>query len=214
MLRNVDKSVESLRRAPRKSPSDAARELVAAVFAPLARFLHRMNVAPNTITVVGCLFSVLGGVLLAVGLWPVAAGAIAFAGLMDGIDGLLARLTQQTSRFGAFLDSVLDRWSDSALFIGLLIWHSRMGMQMEQVLSIVALASCLLVSYTRARAEGIGAECRRGLFTRLERILVLIAAVVFGQVTIALWITAILSTFTALQRIYYTWQYLKANPEH
>jgi len=214
MLRNVEESVERLRRAPRRSPSDAARELMAAIFAPLARLLHRMNVTPNAITVIGCLLSFLGGTLLALGLWPVAVGVIVFASLMDGIDGLLARLTQQNSRFGAFLDSVLDRWSDSAFFIGLLIWHSRMGMQMEQVLSIVALASSLLVSYTRARAEGIGAECRRGLFTRLERILVLVAGVVFDQVTIALWITAALSTFTALQRIYYTWQYVKANPEH
>jgi CDP-diacylglycerol--glycerol-3-phosphate 3-phosphatidyltransferase len=173
-----------------------------------------MNVTPNTITVLGCVSSLVGGTLLAMGYWPVAVGVIIFAGIMDGVDGLLARLSQQTSRFGAFLDSVLDRWSDSAFFIGLLVWHARMGLQTEQILSIVALASSLLVSYTRARAEGIGAECRRGLFTRLERLLTLIAGVVFDQVTIALWVTAILSTFTALQRIYYTWQYVQANPEH
>ena len=92
-------------------------------------------------------------------------------------------------------------------------WYSRSEMQMYEILSIVALASSLLVSYTRARAEGIGAECRRGLFTRLERVVVLVAGLVLGQMTIALWVIAVLSTLTALQRIYYTWQYVRENLE-
>jgi CDP-diacylglycerol--glycerol-3-phosphate 3-phosphatidyltransferase len=169
-----------------------------------------LNVAPNTVTLAGCAISVLGGALAAVGRWQASAMVIALAGFIDGMDGLLARIAQQTTPFGAFLDSVLDRWSDSAFFVGLLVWHGRAGMETEQILCVVALSSSLLVSYTRARAEGIGAECRRGLFTRLERVITLVAGLLLGQVTVALWVIAVLSTFTALQRIYYTWQYARA----
>jgi CDP-diacylglycerol--glycerol-3-phosphate 3-phosphatidyltransferase len=183
------------------------------LFAPVATLLHRIKVTPNTITIVGCAFSLLGGVLIATGYWPAAIGVIVFAGLLDGVDGLLARQSRQMTRFGAFLDSVLDRWSDSAFFIGLLIWHARSGMMLQEVLSIVALASSLLVSYTRARAEGVGAQCRRGLFTRLERFIVLVAGLVLNQVTVALWVIAGLGTVTALQRIYYTWRYMQTHSE-
>jgi CDP-diacylglycerol--glycerol-3-phosphate 3-phosphatidyltransferase len=213
MFRNVNESTDRLSRPIRKSPTDLAHEAMAVLFAPLAKLLHRLKITPNTITTMGCLLSLVGAALIATGHWSAAVAVIVFAGLLDGVDGLLARQSQQTSRFGAFLDSVLDRWSDSALFIGLLIWFAQSSMVMQEVLSAVALASSLLVSYTRARAEGIGAECRGGLFTRLERFIVLVAGLVLDQMTIALWIVAVLSTLTSLQRIYYTWQYVKANPE-
>lgn len=212
MLRNANESVDSLPRPIRKSLTDWAHESMVA-FTPLARLLQRMNVSPNTITLFAFAFSVLGGVLLALGHWKASAAVIAFAGLLDGVDGLLARLTQQTSRFGAFLDSVLDRWSDSAFYIGLLIWYSQQGAHVQEILVIVSLASSLLVSYTRARAEGIGAQCRRGLFTRLERFIALVAGLVLNQMTIALYVVAILSTFTAVQRVYYTWKYVRTHPE-
>ena len=190
-----------------------AHEMMDVLFTPVATFLHRIKVTPNTITIVGCGFSLLGGALIATGHWPAAIGVIVFAGLLDGVDGLLARQSRQITPFGAFLDSVLDRWSDSAFFVGLLIWAARSGMMLQEVLSIVALASSLLVSYTRARAEGIGAQCRRGLFTRLERFIVLVAGLVLNQMTIALWVMAGLGTVTAIQRIYYTWRYMEAHAE-
>jgi CDP-diacylglycerol--glycerol-3-phosphate 3-phosphatidyltransferase len=186
---------------------------VANTFAPVARVLTRWNVSPNTITICGAVLSILAGAILALGYWGAAIAVMIVSGLLDGIDGLLARQAQQTSRFGAFLDSVLDRWSDSALFIGLLIWHTQAGMQLPAILAGIALATALLVSYTRARAEGVNAQCSRGLFTRLERYIVLVAGLVFNQMTLALGVVAALSAFTAIQRIFYTYRYLQAHPE-
>lgn len=197
----------------RKRSTDLVHEWAAVLFSPLARFLARRNVSPNTITILGCALSIVGAVFLASGQRWAAVAAITLGGLFDGLDGLLARQSQRISRFGAFLDSVLDRWSDSALFTGLMIWYSGAEMRLEAILCMVALASSLLVSYTRARAEGIGAASGRGVFTRFERILTLIAGLVLGKVTLALWIIAVLSTATALQRIFCTWQYVKSHPE-
>jgi CDP-diacylglycerol--glycerol-3-phosphate 3-phosphatidyltransferase len=213
MFRNVNESADRLRQPVRKSLTDLAHEWTAVLFTPVARYLYRRKITPNMVTIMACSCSLAGGALLATGRWPAAIAVIVFAGLLDGVDGLLARQSQQTTPFGAFLDSVLDRWSDAALFTGLLIWYSGTGLRMQEVLSIWALASSLLVSYTRARAEGIGAECRRGLFTRLERFIVLVAGLVLNLMSVALWTIAVLSTVTAVQRIYYTWQYVKRNPK-
>jgi len=186
---------------------------MALVFTPLIRVLRRANVSPNAITVFGFALGLFGGVALALGYWRVAIVLIVASGLLDGVDGLLARQSQRVTRFGAFLDSVLDRWSDSALFLGLLIWYSSLDMHIQVILASTALASSLLVSYTRARAEGVGAQCKRGLFTRLERFIVLVAGLVLNLMTVALCVVAVLSTLTAIQRIYYTSEYIKANLE-
>jgi CDP-diacylglycerol--glycerol-3-phosphate 3-phosphatidyltransferase len=92
-----------------------------------------------------------------------------------------------------------------------LAWYVQSGRQIPAILSGVALATSLLVSYTRARAEGIGAQCKQGLFTRLERLLVIIIGLVVNQMEIALWVIAILSVLTALQRIYVTAKYVQAH---
>jgi CDP-diacylglycerol--glycerol-3-phosphate 3-phosphatidyltransferase len=196
-----------------KSLTDLAHAVMAELFTPVARVLHRFGIGPNLVTIAGCVLSVAGAVLIAFGRWPAGIALALVGGFGDGVDGLLARHSQRTTRFGAFLDSVLDRWSDSAFFVGLLVYFARADMLMEEVLSGLALAFSLLVSYTRARAEGVGAQCSRGLFTRLERLAVLMAGLILGQVTIALWLIAILSAFTAIQRIYYTWRYMQLNVE-
>ena len=206
----IDSNHSSLQ-PTKKSLTDWAHEWMAVIFAPVARALQRIGVTPNTLTILGFVLGLAGGVLIAVGRWPIAVGVLITSGLLDGFDGLLARQTNQTTRFGAFLDSVLDRWSDSSIFIGLLIWYSGQGMQMEASLSGVALASSVLVSYTRARAEGIGARCNRGLFTRLERFVSVLVGLVSKQMTLALWVIALLSTFTAFQRIYYTLRYVQTH---
>jgi CDP-diacylglycerol--glycerol-3-phosphate 3-phosphatidyltransferase len=213
MTNHTNEPAGSLRQPIKKSLTDWAHEWVANAFAPVARLLGRWNVSPNTITICGAVLSMCAGVLLALGYWGAAIAVMIASGLLDGIDGLLARQEQQTSRFGAFLDSVLDRWSDSALFIGLLVWHTQAGMAMPAILSGIALATSLLVSYARARAEGVNAQCSRGLFTRLERYIVLVAGLVLNQMTIALGVIAALSAFTAIQRIVYTYRYLQAHPE-
>jgi CDP-diacylglycerol--glycerol-3-phosphate 3-phosphatidyltransferase len=175
----------------------------------LARWLQRMNVSANAVTVFGFILNLLAGGVLMMGKMQLAAVLIVAGGLLDGLDGLLARLSDQVSPFGAFFDSVLDRWSESIVFLGLLVWYQRAGMPVEVILIYISLASSLLVSYTRARAEGVGAQCKRGLFTRLERVVVLVAGLVLQQVTIALWILAAFATITALQRIYFTWKYIQ-----
>jgi CDP-diacylglycerol--glycerol-3-phosphate 3-phosphatidyltransferase len=213
MSRQPYGSANRLPRPASRSLTDLAHLAMAQFFAPLARFLHRLGITPNAITVLGCLLTLIGAALIATDRWTAAILVVLAGGFADGVDGLLARQSQQTTRFGAFLDSVLDRWSDSALFIGLLIYFARAGMIVEEVLSGAALSFSLLVSYTRARAEGIGARCNRGLFTRLERVAVLIAGLAFRQMGIALWLIAVLSALTAVQRIYYTWRFTQLHTE-
>jgi CDP-diacylglycerol--glycerol-3-phosphate 3-phosphatidyltransferase len=186
---------------------------MAGLFTPLATALDHFGIDPNAITILGCALSIAGAVLIAFGLWPAGIALALVGGFCDGVDGLVARQSQRTTRFGAFLDSVLDRWSDSAFFVGLLVYFARADMLVEEMLSGLALSFSLLVSYTRARAEGVGAQCSRGLFTRLERFSVLMAGLILDQMTIALWVIATLSAFTAIQRIYYTWRYTLLNLE-
>lgn len=201
-------SVGSLSR-PKKSLNDMAHDLTATLFTPLARWLQRIGISANVVTVVAFAFNAIAGALLALGRMQMAGALIAIGGLLDGIDGLLARVSGQTSRYGAFLDSVLDRWSESMVFLGLLIWYLNSGSPAGVILTYVVLASSLLVSYTRARAEGIDVPCKEGIFTRLERVVVLVAGLILNQVIVVLWILAVFATFTALQRIYYTWKYVK-----
>jgi CDP-diacylglycerol--glycerol-3-phosphate 3-phosphatidyltransferase len=211
MFSDANEPASSLSQSRKRSLTDWAHEWMTILFTPVSKCLQRLNISPNAITVLGLIFGLGGGVALATGYWKVAAGLIIVSGFMDGIDGLLARQSQKITPFGAFLDSVLDRWSDSAIFLGLVIWYSRMGMQPQVILAGVALASSLLVSYTRARAEGIGAQCKRGWFTRLERIITLVAGLILNLMNVALWVLAVLSTFTAIQRIYYTARYVQTH---
>jgi len=212
MLRRATEFVRSLDR-PGNLRSDWAHELMSVLFAPLARALHRLRIVPNAVTVTGTLLAMFGGALVALDRWKPAAVVILVSGFMDGVDGLLARESRSTSRLGAFLDSVLDRWSDVAFYIGLLIWYLSQDMEFEVVLVGCALASSLLVSYTRARAEGIGARCGRGVFTRLERFVALLVGLVLNVMTWSLWVIVVLSTFTALQRLFTTFRYVRDNPE-
>lgn len=207
MRRQPYGSANRLPRPAQRSLTDVAHLVMAQIFAPLAKVLHRLGITPNAITVSGCFLSMMGAALIAMDHWTAAIVVVLVGGFADGVDGLLARQWQQTTRFGAFLDSVLDRWSDSAFFVGLLIYYARADMMVEEVLSGAALSFSLLVSYTRARAEGIGARCSRGLFTRFERLSVLVAGLIFDQMGIALWLIVVLSALTAVQRIYYTWRF-------
>ena len=213
MSRNETDSTSSLPLPRAQSLTDWARDHLTTFLTPLARLLDRAGISPNAITVSGLLLSVCGGAVLALGYQRAGAILVVASGLMDGLDGLLARYAHKTSRFGAFLDSVHDRWSDSALLIGLSAWYARSGAPTLAILSSAALAMSLLVSYTRARAEGIGAQCKRGLFTRLERLIAIIAGLVLNQMHIALWVIAVLSAFTALQRIYLTYTYVQTHPD-
>jgi CDP-diacylglycerol---glycerol-3-phosphate 3-phosphatidyltransferase len=183
-----------------------ARKWGATVIQPIALFLARLGLTPNTITVLGFLMTAAVAVVLATGRTQLAGvlliGTLAF----DAVDGTLARLMGTTSRFGAFLDSTLDRWAEVVLY-GALVWlFLENGQNNGVLLATAAMATSLMVSYTRARAEGVGLQCKEGLLTRFERMVILIAGLIFNQVIWALAIVAILAGFTALQRIWVTWQ--------
>jgi CDP-diacylglycerol--glycerol-3-phosphate 3-phosphatidyltransferase len=111
-----------------------------------------------------------------------------------------------TSRFGAFLDSTLDRWAEVALYSALVWLFLSQGQDTGVMLATAAMATSLLVSYTRARAEGVGIPCKEGLLTRFERMLLLIAGLIFNQIILALGVIAILAGITAVQRIWTTWR--------
>jgi CDP-diacylglycerol--glycerol-3-phosphate 3-phosphatidyltransferase len=211
MPSNENDTTGSLSLLGPKSLSDWARSHLTGYLAPVARWLDRLGISPNAITVSGLLLSICAGIVVAMGHWHGGAALIAASGVMDGLDGLLARYAKKTTQFGAFLDSVLDRWSDGAIFTGVLVWYAMASMPASAILASVALTASLLVSYTRARAEGIGAQCNRGLFTRLERLVTVVAGLTLDQMTAALWVIAVLSTFTALQRILLTHKYIKTH---
>jgi CDP-diacylglycerol--glycerol-3-phosphate 3-phosphatidyltransferase len=183
-----------------------ARKWGATVIQPIALFLARLGLTPNTITVLGFLMTAAVAVVLATGRTQLAGvlliGTLAF----DAVDGTLARLMGTTSRFGAFLDSTLDRWAEVVIYAALVWVFLKNGQDNGVLLAVAALATSLMVSYTRARAEGAGFQCKEGLLTRFERIVIMIAGLIFNQIIWALAIIAILAGFTAVQRIWVTWQ--------
>ena len=151
-------------------------------------------------TVLGFVGSVAAAVVVALG--NVLAGGILVlvSGAFDMLDGALARATGQSTRFGAFLDSVLDRLSEMALLLGILLLYLAEGSTSRIWVIFVALVGSVLVSYTRARAEGLGIKCEVGIFTRAERVIVLALGLLINQVFIALCIVAALAWVTAIQR--------------
>lgn len=173
---------------------------------PIARGLHRMGVTPNLLTIGGFLLNLINAWLLATGQLPLAGALILAFSALDAFDGTLARLSGQVTKFGAFLDSTLDRFSEALIFFGLLVYAARSGHQEESYLTFIALVGSQMVSYTRARAEGLGLRCQVGWFSRVERIIVLSLGLLVGWVRPVLWILAILTNLTALQRMVHVYR--------
>jgi CDP-diacylglycerol--glycerol-3-phosphate 3-phosphatidyltransferase len=188
--------------------TDWVRRWSGSILNPIARFVSWTGISPNGITIIGFLLTVAVAFLLAVGYMPLAGALLIVAAFFDGIDGALARLLNRVTRFGAFLDSTTDRFSEAALFLGLLIYYYGQGAGVEVILCYMTIIGSLMVSYTRARAEGLGIPLREGLFTRLERMVALIAGLLLSPwvpLWFALGLLAVLSNFTALQRIWLVW---------
>ncbi len=187
--------------------SERVRERTRGWLTGVASVVARTGVTPDILTVLGFALSVVAGGLLARGAFAAGAGVLILGALFDTLDGSLARVTGRTSTFGAFLDSTLDRFSEAVVYLGLLFYFSgQPGGRVEVVLSYVAIVGSLMVSYTRARAEGLGIDCRVGLFTRMERLAVLILGLLVGRVRVVLWIVALGSLLTALQRMWHVWR--------
>ncbi|HXV97554.1 MAG TPA: CDP-alcohol phosphatidyltransferase family protein, partial [Anaerolineae bacterium] len=150
--------------------TEAARKYFRILYEPPARFISTLGVSPNVLTVVGFLLMVGIAVVLAQGYLFLGGILIIIAALFDAIDGTLARMMGRTSRFGAFLDSTLDRYSEAVIFLGLFIYLSGQNQKIELLLVYATVVGSLMVSYARARAEGIGISLKDGLFTRFERV--------------------------------------------
>jgi CDP-diacylglycerol--glycerol-3-phosphate 3-phosphatidyltransferase len=186
--------------------TEAARKYFRILYEPPARLFSSLGVSPNVITMVGFFLMIVIAVLLAQGYLFWGGILIIIVGLFDAMDGTLARMMGRTSRFGAFLDSTLDRYSEAVIFFGLFIYLSGQNQRLEMILIYATMVGSLMVSYARARAEGIGISLKDGLFTRFERVFLLVVGLLFNQLTIVLWILAVFSNFTALQRIYLVWR--------
>lgn len=184
--------------------------LASRITTPTLRVLSRTGVKPDVLTFVGLAINIGAACLIAIHHFLAAGILILLAGLFDLLDGALARFIRQSTKFGAILDSVADRISEAAIFFGLLIWYVSTGSDLEIVLIFAALIGSFLVSYIRARAEGVMLECKVGLFTRAERVIVLALGLIVNQVFIALWILVVLVYVTVAERLFYLRRKTKA----
>ncbi len=186
--------------------SDQLRRVFAPLLARLAGMLDALGLSPNALTIIGLVLNLVVAGILATGNLRVGGILVLLASLFDGLDGALARHTGRVTKFGAFFDSTLDRYAEAALFTGL-VWHfTTIGARQEAVLAVVALFGSLAVSYTRARAEGLGLSCSVGILTRAERIVVLSVGLAAGLPLITLWVLAVLTHVTAIQRMVHVYR--------
>lgn len=167
------------------------------------------RVHPNVLTFVGLLINVWAAVLLARGEFLKAGLVIIGAGLFDMVDGRVARHTNQVTRFGAFFDSVLDRYSDLGLLMGLLVYYANIDRSFYVVLTAVVMTGSVLVSYARSRAENLIPTCKVGFAERPERVVLLIIGALFDRMAPVLWVLAVLSNLTVIHRMIYTFQEAK-----
>jgi len=170
---------------------------------PIVGILSKSRLKPNTLTFIELTISLGAAYAIVIGYFLLGGVLVLVSGLFDLLDGALARFTKQSTKFGAILDSTIDRLSEAAIFCGLLVWYMPKVATLEIVLIFAALIGSFLVSYIRARAEGLGLECRVGLFTRAERVIVLAVGLLVNQVFIALWVLVVFVYITVAQRLLY-----------
>jgi CDP-diacylglycerol---glycerol-3-phosphate 3-phosphatidyltransferase len=186
--------------------TEVARKYFRILYEPPARLFSAWGISPNVVTIFGFFLMVGIAIVLAQGYYFLGGILIIIAALFDAMDGTLARMMGRTSRFGAFLDSTLDRFSEAVIFFGLFIYLSGQNQRLELILIYATTVGSLMVSYARARAEGIDIYLKDGLFTRFERVFLLVVGLLFNQLTPVLWVLAVFTNFTALQRMYIVWR--------
>lgn len=189
--------------------TDLLRKIFGSLLNSIARFLNSMGLSPDMITILGVLGNFLAAWFIANGNLFTGGLLVLCFGLFDAIDGSMARLQGGETKFGAFLDSVLDRYSELAIFFGMLIFSMRSSNPLNCFLVFLAAAGSVLVSYVRARAQSLGVDTKIGILTRVERYLVIVPSLLFSRPEIGLWIIAVFGNITALQRIWNVRQQLK-----
>lgn len=197
-----------------RARTSARRLLSEYVEAPVAGLLARLGISPNAVTVAGLVGSGVSGYLVATGnLW--AGGVVMLAaGLLDLFDGALARATGRASKFGALLDSVVDRLSEIVVLLGLLVFYLANSSSGGVILVYLAVTGSVMVSYLRARSEGLGIESRGGIMTRPERVALMgvgliVASWVQVFMLLVLGLVAALALVTTGQRLYHAWRTLR-----
>lgn len=188
------------------------RKWLSYVTQPVAKGIAAIGITANMLTITGLFFGIGAGICIALGYLKIAGALILIGGIFDLMDGAVARVNNVDSSFGALLDSVVDRYSEGVIFLGLAIYFSMFSEGKEMVtglaLTSLGLTSAFLVSYVRARAEGLQVECKVGLMQRPERIVLLTLGIIFRNLfvnfnflIVALWVLVILSHVTVLQRV-------------
>ena len=171
----------------------------------IVRGLALSKINPNVLTFLGLVINMMAATFLAVGNFRIAGCVIIFAGLFDMVDGRVARETNRVTRFGAFFDSVLDRYSDIALLVGLLVYYGTINRPSYVVLTAIVMAASVMISYTRSRAENFIPTCKVGFLERPERIVLLIIGALFDRMAPVLWVIAVLGNLTVVHRMVFTY---------
>lgn len=191
------------KKTDQKTFTDFLRHIFRGVLMILASFLNRLGIKPNIITSSGLVGNLIAGILIATGHLFLGGLVAMLVGPLDALDGTMARLRNESGNYGAFVDSISDRYSEIALYAGLLIYFIGTGTWQDALLVFMAAIGSIMVSYVRARAEALAYSVKIGLFTRAERYLVLIPGIIIGYPRVSLWILAIFTNFTAIQRFVY-----------
>jgi|HubBroStandDraft_1064217.scaffolds.fasta_scaffold00489_19 CDP-diacylglycerol--glycerol-3-phosphate 3-phosphatidyltransferase len=175
----------------------------------IVRWLALSRIHPNVLTFLGLVINIVAAYLFAAGSFRWAGAVVIGAGVFDMVDGRVARETNRVTRFGGFFDSVLDRYSDLALLMGLLVYYASINRFFYVVLTAIVMTGSVMVSYTRARSENTIPKCKVGFLERPERVVLLIIGALFDRMAPVLWVIAVLSNLTVIHRMIYTWQETK-----
>ena len=196
-MAQVTKEKESL------TLTDQLRVRFKHILDPIGAFFNRLGLTPNLMTILGLVGNTIGAYFLMRGNMLVGGLLILAMGPVDALDGTMARLRGESSKFGAFVDSVTDRYSELVIFLGLLLYYNQQGDWLYALGVYLAAAGSVLVSYIRARAQSLGYEAKVGILTRFERYAVLAPTLVLNIPWVGVWIIAVLANITAIQRILY-----------
>ena len=177
----------------------------------VSSFLLKTGLTPNIVTLLGFIGNVGAALFIANGKFIMGGVIASLSGMFDAVDGTMARLSGEPSKFGCLFDSLMDRYSEMVLLFSILVYFSSTNNRTGIILVYLALCGSFLVSYIRARAEGLGVEVKVGILTRVERLFVLVLSLFFNQPLIGVLILALLGNFTALQRLWFVRSYFKEN---
>ena len=198
---------------------DQARQAVADyVETPVARLLNRLGLTPNVVTLIGLAIAGGSAYLISIGQWWGGGVVVLIAGVFDLFDGALARTSNRVSRFGALLDSVVDRVSEAVVLLGLLAYYVARDDDVGAIVVYVAVIGSIMVSYLRARSEGLGIDCKVGVMTRPERVGALGVGLIVGHIVpevmlVVLGAIAVLTLVTAVHRLAHTWRMLESEEQ-